>query len=437
MSSFGASLPFADSRPPSRLLYWVLVAAVACPMRFDIGIGPFATLSVLDLALAACGVYFLYWTAALMPLRVGPPMVMAAVLLPAVLALASILWSADPGRAATATIKYTHSALLYFVALQLGAGLGIARLARTALVILAGWLAGSAAMYLGVPGFEFFTASSAGYSEAEMLETLASVYTRLGHPYVGQSNDYAPLLSLLGFILVGSALCLRSRWLLVAGGIAFTASALTFSRGLIAGAFIGLVAFAFMARPRLGQAAWFAAVPLLAAAAVVPLFVSETSVSVAGRDIEVAQVLESRLSEANLEARIEGYREVLSFVSRRPWLGYGAGYYDKSHPEGLVSAHNAFLEQWKYFGVLLGTLSIACYIMVMVHFFRLRQRSAARPLADALACAWLCLLVASMAETFFEATTPRSVIYFLLGLCVAAFMGRARAGRADAARAPA
>jgi O-antigen ligase len=437
MSSFGASLSFADSRAPSRLLYWALVAAVALPMRFEIGVGPFATLSFLDLGLVACGVYFVYWTAALMPLKAGPPVIMAAVLIPAVLGVASILWSADPGRAATATIKYLHSALLYFVALQFGASLGIARLARTALVILAGWLAGSAAMYLGVPGFEFFTASSAGYSEVEMLEVLASVYTRLGHPYVGQSNDYAPLLSLLGFILAGSALYMRSRWLLVAGGIAFTASALTFSRGLMAGALVGLVAFAFMARPKLRQAAWFLAVPLLAAAAVAPLLVSDTSVSVAGRDIQVADVLESRLSEANLEARLEGYREVLSFVSQRPWLGYGAGYYDKSHPEGLVSAHNAFLEQWKYFGVLLGTLSIACYIMVMVHFFGLRHRTAAGPLADALACAWLCLLIASMAETFFEATTPRSVIYFLLGLCVAVFIGRQPAGRVAAARAPA
>jgi len=158
------------------------------------------------------------------------------------------------------------------------------------------------------------------------------------------------------------------------------------------------------------------------AAAAIGLFLalgaSEVSVVLDDRVIDMADIVGSRLSDVNLTTRIEGYREIFSLISDRPWLGYGAGYYDASYPNAFVAAHNAYLEQWKYFGTLFGTLSIACYLAVPIYFFGLRRGDRESGFTDAVGCAWICLLVTALVETFFEATTPRAGIYLLLGLCV-------------------
>jgi len=125
------------------------------------------------------------------------------------------------------------------------------------------------------------------------------------------------------------------------------------------------------------------------------------------------------LSEANVEVRLEGYREALASIADKPLLGYGVGHYDISRPDSFLSVHNAFLEQWKYFGIIFGTVTVACYVAIMAYFLSVRRRlNEWSRFTDALGCAWLCLLVISLVGTFFEATTPRAITYFLLGLCV-------------------
>jgi O-antigen ligase len=398
--------------PAPRLLFWTLVLALACPIRADLRIGPFATLSVVDLAVAMCGAYLALRFATLGAIRVGPPSLLVAVFGPAFLALASMLWTLDAERTFATTIKYFYAALVYLAAMQFSGDLGYRDLARASLVILVGWLLGSAAMYAGVPGFDYFISQSAGLSEEDNIILFASIYTRLGHPYVGQSNDYGPLLALLGFVLLG---CARP----AASFLAFFSSLLTFSRGLMLGLLASLALYAWLSRTPFRRVAALGGVAAVLLG-VLAFAATELTVRVGEREIDAAELVESRLSDANVATRLEGYAETWRLILERPWLGYGAGYFDRSRPDTLAAAHNAFLEQWKYFGLALGTLSIGCYLLVAGYFFSMRHGSPAPAFFDAIACAFLFLLMTAMAQTFYEATTPRAFIYFVLGLCVRA-----------------
>ena len=416
----------ADALPGA--LFWLLVAAAALPVRIDAAAGPFTTLSAIDAALLVCLAAIAVRSAGLAALELGPALVGGAVALPALVAVCSIAWARDAALAGAAAVKYLHGALLYFVALQVAAACTRAQIAAALCAMLLCWLATSAAMYLGVPGFGFFLARSLGWSEADAFALLTSVYTRLGHPFIGQSNDYGPVLALVGFLLLGYARLAGSRSLLLASGLGFAASLLTASRGLAAALLVGFCVYAVRTRLPLGRLALgaLAAGGLLALAGIAA---GGLAIPVQGDEITLMEIAASRLSEANVVARLSGYRETLALVAQHPWLGYGAGYYDRTYPDGLVAAHNAFLEQWKYFGVLLGSVTSACYLAIGAYFFGLRrQAGSAAPLSEAAACAWTCLVIAAVAQTFFEATTPRALIYLLLGLCVA--MTREVQGRA-------
>jgi O-antigen ligase len=415
MSNSITTADIESRRAVSRLLFWALVVAFTFPFRFDFTLGPFTTISTVDIVLILCSAYFAIIFLALVPVRTGPPIIAAAVLVPALLALGSLLWTANGGLTAATIVKYSYAALIYFVALQLD--LDVKTLGRACLVILFGWLLGSLAMYLNVPGFAFFIPQSLALAESETLHLFASVYTRLGHPYVGQSNDYGPLLALLGFLLLACAKLRQRPWLIAASWLAFLSSLLTFSRGMMVGLFAALALYAWLARVPIKRVATVTGATVVLSSLLV-FATAEFSVVIEDREIPIRETVESRLSDVNVVARLEGYLETLELVLERPLLGYGAGYFDRTHPDALMAAHNALLEQWKYFGLVLGTLSMACYLLITAYFFRARLNPGANPFYNAMACAWVFLLVTSLAETLFEATTPRAFIYFTLGLCV-------------------
>src|SRR5688572_16633276 len=116
------SMTAAIPRHPqvSTLLFWVFIAAVACPVRVDFAVGPFNTISILDVALLVCGTYFALRFVALVPISSGPPLLTLAVFTPAFLAVLSVLWTVDAALTTIAAIKYFYSALIYLVAVQFG-----------------------------------------------------------------------------------------------------------------------------------------------------------------------------------------------------------------------------------------------------------------------------------------------------------------------------
>jgi O-antigen ligase len=398
--------------------FWLLLAATAFPIRVDFPLGPFKTASILDLALAIATLYVLAQFLCMSPIRTGPTALALSVLTPPFIAILSIAWAADTTHAVASAIKYAYGAVLYFIALQAGWRMPRQGMSAAIPAILMCWLVGSLAMYLGMRGFEYFLPGDVNLSQSEVLDLFASVYTRLGHPYLGQSNDYGPLLAVLAFILFGLGRMERSRILTAFSFVAFCASALTFSRGLALGLLVGLFAYAMLSRASMK---YLLLVGLVVASAslVFALVIRGHSIDLEDRELQFADIVASRLSEVNILTRLEGYAQTLRQVADRPLLGYGVGYYDRGDPNGQVAVHNALLEQWKYFGVLLGSLVFFCYVSVALYFFRRGKRvPEMAPLFFAISCAWLCLLTASMVETFFEATVPRAMIYLVLGLCV-------------------
>lgn len=409
--------PRAMSETP-KPLFWLLVACIALPLRIDLAVGPFTTISTLDAAVIIATAYVVVRFLSIYPIRLGPTILAASVVTPALIALLSVGWALDITSSVASSIRYIYCVIAYFVALQFGRALSQAELARVLAIILVSWWVGSIAMYLGVPGFSYFFAQADNRAPEEVVDTLASIYTRFGHPYLGQSNDYGPLLALLAFILLGHARASVSRVFLIISAIGFVSAALTVSRGLLAGLVIAASAYALVEGVRLRAVVITVATVTVALGATL-FALSETSIEVEGRELDMAQIVQSRLSEENVQSRLERYRETLEHIFERPFVGYGAGYYPKDAQAAISgAAHNSLLEQWTYFGVVLGSVTFACYITILVGILQLRSEESLRSFASALACGWICLVVASLGETFFEATVPREIVYLVLGLCV-------------------
>lgn len=400
----------------STFCLFLLVAAVAVPYRFNFVAGPFTTVSILDMALIVSTIYLCARYLLLLPFYVGPRVLSISVLAPVVVAILSIAWAENTALSGASAIKYVYTALCYFVAVQFGRGWSRTTLTRLLSVVLISWLAGSIAMYLAVPGFDFFVAESTRFTQSEILDLIASMYTRLAHPYLGQSNDYAPLLAFLGFILLGYARLHRSMSAGVFAGLSFVSSALTFSRGVIAAILLGLVVYAICVRASISRLA-VAGITVSLGVILVSFSLKDITVELADRQFDLASTVESRFGMDSIDERLESYEDALVLVREKPFLGYGVGFYDASGR--LVSVHNAYLEQWRYFGIVLGTVTSICYLLPLVYFFGLRARAPhTAAWSDAVACGWLVLVVSSSVETFFEASVPRAVIYLLLGLCV-------------------
>ena len=399
--------------------FYLLVAAVAVPDRFNFGIGPFSTVSVVDIALLMGVIFvcarFLFF---LSPVYIGPSFLATAVLLPVAISILSIIWASDKSQSLTSEIKYVYSATCYFIALQFGRGQSKQLIVVLLVMIFFSWLAGSVAMYLGVPGFSYFVAESVAITQSETYDLFASIYTRLGHPYIGQSNDYGPPLALLGFVFLGYARFKKSVSIGVVSGLAFGACFFTFSRGLIGALIIGGITYALLARVSIRRLT-IVGIGLGFAIALGWLCVSNISIRLDDRQINAGEIVGNRLNQENIDSRLRNYRDALKLVVESPLLGYGAGFRERTNSFVVDAVHNAYLEQWKYFGLILGTITSLCYVAIAIYFFRWRIgffRSAA--LTDAIACGWLVLLISSTVETFFEATVPRALLYFILGLCV-------------------
>jgi O-antigen ligase len=200
--------------------------------------------------------------------------------------------------------------------------------------------------------------------------------------------------------------------------LAFIASVLTFSRGLMGGLLIALIGYAILARLSIWRLT-LAATAVALGTVVAWFLAKDVLIDVEDRQIDLADIVANRLSEANVESRLEGYRETFALIDKRPLLGHGAGFYDPGYGASLLAVHNAYLEQWKYFGVVLGTVTSLCYLALVLYFFQLRRKAPQLAvLTDAMACGWLFLALTSSVETFFEATVPRAVIYIFLGVSV-------------------
>lgn len=148
---------------------------------------------------------------------------------------------------------------------------------------------------------------------------------------------------------------------LVAAGLILAALLATGSRmGLLAGLISAGCATVMAMQKRLGERGRFrwlttAALPILAAVAIVALYGGETF---------------ERLGSVEAAANVRGdlYQQVWAMIAARPWLGYGGGAFEVAYPlfhQPPVSvdltwdkAHSTYLGLWAELGVVAGSLPL-------------------------------------------------------------------------------
>ena len=394
-----------------------LVTCAAFPYRFERGSGLFATVSVLDFAFLASAIVVAVSVCRRGRLGIGHRGVALALSIPPLLAVCSLLWSIDFQLATKAVTLYVYALGLYVVMVNL-----LDEAPAQFIAGLFGWFAvvmltGALLLYFRVPGFDLFAATDAPID----LDRIAAAYARFSHPFIGLSNDFAPILAFTLFAIVGLSRSQPRRWVKPVAAVLAVGVFLTFSRGTMVGLAIVGLAYWTASRFSLRLVAKTAVVGMIVGVAVYA-FASHYAFSVGDRQLTGRDIVIDRLSNpGTVELRAEGYRTSLAVVWQRPLLGYGTGVFDPGRAGQLSgTAHSTYLQQLVFYGVPLGLLSSAAWIALAYVFWNWRSRTTdARRFANAVAAALTVILVGAAIETFMEATVPRLLIYLLLGMSTA------------------
>jgi len=397
-------------RQRPRLALMLILIAAAMPIRFSDSFPLINSVSALDVLLVAAGVT-LFLDLAFRPLDVGYPKLFRILCIPLALSFLSIVWSQDRSASLRASLIYLEGVIAYLFVIRELEGLPPERIAgyfkRYAyLVILPAVL-----LLLKVPGFE---PAQPGLSHTS--GAYISYYTRLSHPILGRSNNLATILALLVPVLLYWGYSRHDRRITRAGFVALLAIFLTLSRGTLLAFVIGGFLYAPLAvsrsklerRKSKGRIATTVAVGvILGVVAVGVLYEVNPSTH---------EFFSGRLSAANVSARSEIISVSISKIAERPLLGFGAGVVPNRDPRLGGGAHNTYLQQLLYFGIVPGF--IVCFALLGVASFFLARRPWSG-LAGAIGYTLIVELVIFLFESSFEGTVLRVLFYLLVGLATA------------------
>lgn len=379
----------------------LLVASAAFPIRFDVPGGH--TASLFDLAVVACVALLALMESIRRTITYPPRRILLAILIPVLIAVASMWWSIDRVGSLLAAASWVEAIIvLTFVVLSLGeespshvikwfAWLGLALLVAPIL------------MYLHLKGFD--PPAQISRSSGDFL----SYYTRFSHPFLGRSNNLATLLVILYLPLAYWAHRYhRHRFAALAVGVAIL---LALSRGVLLALVISVL---FMTMRGQGRAAKLARSLILPFCIALPIeLIIMKTVPV------VSQNIGGRASTAGVVARQHLLSDGAANLGHNLWIGAGAG--------AGASVHNTFLQQLIYFGLPLGIVVVVCLLQVPRWFFTVRLvNTSNHDLARA--CGWgvVAGYLTFLTESGFEGALLRPVIFLCFGLCVALTMAGLR-----------
>ena len=325
-----------------------------------------------------------------------------------------MLWSSDQGKTFVTLLRYFIASLAALNGWLIFSRITLRQSMRLLLVLLVIMLASSAAMYAGVPGFEFYALHDDTVLSTDRAMMLASLYTRLSHPFLGLSNDVAPIFSFLVFAFYGFTVVKRSLRYGCITILALFCLIATGSRAQIALTLVALCIYEVMVRrsaTRILGALVFAGI-LFSIALSSPFFQDIVNLT------EFASNVESRLSFSNVTSRLEYIPIATQEIERNWWLGYGGGI-SGQRAELAYGTHNFLLQLWLYYGVVMGTLGAVFLSMPIFYFYQRAARSTIgehASLQAALMLGWLVLIAAALTQTFFDAALPRIVLFFFAGI---------------------
>lgn len=348
---------------------------------FNLAIALTAVVTVLDLRIRG----FVWPTRAMGYLGIGSIVIGAA----------SVLWSLSRGSTIVYTASVTQSLIAAWGVIALTRGLTGQSLAR----IAAGWV-----WLLIVPCALLWARVIPPPSTVDPTDPdWAAYFARFSHPYIGPSNNPGTLWVI--FVLPLAIYAVRRRDLFVGLGAlaALTADAMTMSRGVgaaLVAAMIGYVVLRF--RESLRLVAW---VPLGLAVSAAAIFLMVTFNSATAHSIT------SRTSLNNLESRDDlATSSTTAAIESSHWI-LGSGGDASAH------VHNTALQQFLFFGAVLGVIMVVLMAGVVVQWFT--RRDAVSWMYAAAGAGFAAQLAACLIQASYEGNLLRPLMWVTWGLVAA------------------
>jgi O-antigen ligase len=408
----------------NRLLACALLAAAAFPLRAYGDYALFRSVSLLDAALACAALLLLLELARTGRLFIGDGFAFTLLAVPAAIALLSIAWSVQPPVSARYAAHSLEALVAYLAAVAVFRGQP-ARFVFSSM----GWLvvalfAGSALFYLQVPGFERPVVSAgADLDSPEYADWLTGFVTRLGHPFIGQSNVFATALVFFVPLFIAYARFADSRAARGAAALCIGGIVLTQSRGVLLALALALPLYALLLRrglPRVPLRRWLpaAALALAAVGGLAALALSEPGAA--------RFVLEARASTESWQVRMRALELAADELARRPVLGSGAGTAGLLHPQLAGGVHNTYLELLVSYGIPLGLA--ACLSLLLLPLAATAAAGGGRPapLDAGLFAALAALLLVFLTQASYESGPLRVLLALSLGMAVSLVRAAAR-----------
>jgi O-antigen ligase len=250
--------------------------------------------------------------------------------------------------------------------------------------------------------------------DREMAEFLGSYYARLGHPYIGKSNNLATVLGFFVLLVLAYACFRRNVQSYAIAGLTIAAIVATLSRGVVLALAIAGIVFLAVNRRIAVRAAMAASLAIM--------LVVGGSVLIFQENPEWGGwiVLGDRMERKNIDARVEKVDMALTKIEARPLLGYGGGVVADGEVLLDGGVHNTVVEQFLYYGIPIGLVVVMALVVLAI---RVAQWPASGPegksLARAVGVGILGQFLIFLVQSSYEGTLLRVLFYFSVGLAVA------------------
>ena len=399
----GQAAARSGTRP--RILLMLVLIAAAMPVRFDVTVRGFNSISVLDIMLGIAAVSLVVsW--AVKPIDVGYRRLFVLLCIPAVISAMSMLWTQDRGDTFRSTVIYAEGLIAYLVIVRELAETSPERVMTyirrySYLLVIPAVL-----LLLHAPGFGPREAWAPPGSDRYL-----SFYTRLSHPVLGPSNNLASVIACFVPILLYWGHTRHDRRSTVAGYVLLVAVVCTLSRGVI-GALLAAGVLAalgnLLRKRRVGTRVAGKIVIAMATILVAMLSLYELNP-------DTREFFGSRFTLTNVFIRTGFAADAMDKIAERPFLGYGAGV-APDQIWNLARVHNTYLQQALNFGLLLGAVVSLALIGTAVFFF---SRGRTTEVARVVGFTMIAQLILFTVESSFEGTVLRVLFYLAVGLLTA------------------
>ncbi len=404
-----------------KLFMTILVIAAALPKRMSFG---FTSLSILDLIIFFGFIAFGF-RALFSKIRIGDNRIFILLMVPFTISILSVLWARNPLLTLEYITKLAIGLMAYLLPVNYLRNASLRFMKFLWVVFSLGLLAGPLGFLLGVQGFEFYSFDPNVHADA-----LFGAYARLSHPFIGVSNDFAPILEFTSLLLFGLGIISKSKTLICFGWLLLLALFLTLSRGVLLSFFLGVTLLAFYYSFNLFSISikkiFRALIGVTVISFLIVFILFQYRVEFGGRNIIFVDfVFGERLSGQNLDARLIRFNFIYNLILENSLLGLVGGNFapfSTNSQSAVPAAHNAFLQNILFFGLFFGLLVNLSYIGLLLRFISLSSSyKKLRVFTTFAATGFFILLLSMLTQTFMEATIPRILILFMLGLFTATF----------------